>query len=573
MGSEKKPTAGKREPAAGDTTKKAKPARSSTAEKAKPKPARGAGVAALTPRELLERSRAFAAKATALAHVAAIEEAARRCVASGRADLAAELAAALPKDLQGPTLLIAARAGAGPLDRAIDAFLKGSAVDNAERPHWAARAFEAATALAGETPRAAELARFVEAVIEEALSSKQPWDEHYRFRSLGPLLHAQLESGARGAVKRVLERWMREDPESLHEGVDRWRLFWAAPDDPAWTLALMTAIPERDRDPRLSHAGLQACAGWPREDIEALAALVPGNRAAIGEHLVAAGRVDDARHILFQKLEEEGVDPVKRARRHLLLGETGAAKELLREPTEYFESTQLRIELGVESFAEARERLKKPWPGSDSLMSPVRMLTSLGDLALDRGDYYELVPILVAIERLLATKRRSHYDRGVEGSTRSLVMDLRARLVAARGDASAVREALESDLAALPALQAYGQNPFAKSEIARSLVQRAIRHGLPELALRAARKLGAGQRPQSAQAVAAAFLPEDPARALEALEALAGDQAEHLLFQDFLAFGVPSGTPLGPHTPLIAELWSAVLAAAPAVIPAAIRGV
>jgi len=514
----------------------------------------------LTIDDLLTRSRSIAGEIDNLDQAAAFEAAARHCVAAGRPDLAAALAEALPADLRGPASIIAAAGGGGSLDAAIDAFEQGMAGDSHGRPQWAVRAFVAARDLAGTSPRATQLAQLADAVLDEAVADVPAWGEHPRFRALVPLLNARLEAGDRAAVRRFLESWQREDPDSLAD-VLRFTspLLWLAPDDPETTLWLLNAMEPFHREyPLDDEDRVRGCAGWPRERLDEFVALAPRLRPVLAKQLLAAQREADARHVLFATLDEDDEDADTLAEYHLVLGDTEAAKKLLAsgEWSDDLLQTRLQIELGVESIAEARERLRKIDPRTGgSVMSAVQKLFLLGDFVLGRGEHGELGPILEAIDRLLASSQRTQYDRGIEGDHRSAVADLRARVVANSGNPGAALAALQADLAGLPRLQGFGKDTYGKNRITASLMRRALRHGYPDLALQVGKKITPAERPGFARELAAAFLPADPAGALAALDALAGDKADaHLLAH---ALGE---TDAGAR--LLPRLWAAVLASA-----------
>ncbi|MDC0716429.1 hypothetical protein [Nannocystis bainbridge] len=538
-------------------------AKAKSAAPAKPKPARpgkaSAAAQTLTVEALLDRSRKAAGSVERLRESAAIEEAARRCVAAGRPELAASLAQGLRADLRAPTLAIAAAAGAGSVDAALDAFVKSAAKDPRGRPLWAANAVEA-LALVGAGGRGAALEQLVDAVIDEAFAGEPEWGESDRFTALVPLLRAQVANGAAKSVRRTLDRWLREDPESLGEVLQYAdSLLWIAVDDPKTTLALINAIEAGYRHIALKRGdGVRACATWAREHLDTLVALESDAAIPLGRHLLAAGRDAEARHVLAPRAEEEPLAS-ELVERHLLLGEIEAAKRLARDPELWPESdkfTLYRIRLGVETVAQARERLRQLNPRTGgSVMAQVGALSDLAGLALERGEHAELDPILAAIEGLLASKKRTQYDVGIEASMRSQLADLRLRIVAAQGDRSAVAAALEADLADLPRIQAYAKDTYGKNAVTSSLVHRAMRHGQPELALKAARKVTPADRHTVARQVAAAFLPADPGGALAALDALAGDKADSMLLAR-----PPDGT--GAGVQLLPSIWSAVLSQA-----------
>ncbi|WP_434419477.1 hypothetical protein [Nannocystis pusilla] len=567
-GSTTKKAAGAKKPTSARTGAAKKPTSAGTGAAKKPasartsaakKPAAAKPVPALTIDELLTRSRSIASEIATLHQAAAFEAAARRCVAAGRPDLAAALAEAVPEALRGPALTIAAAGGAGSVDAAINVFKANMAGDDRARPQWAARAFTAARDLAGVTPRAAELAQLARAVLDEAVAGVPTWGEDGRFRELVPLLTAQLAAGDATSVRRILEIWQREDPDSLAEILQYTSpLLWIAPDDPKTTLTLLEAMEPFQREyPLDSGDRVRALAGWPAEQLHAFVGLAPRLRPDVARHLVAAGREADARNVLFAAIDDdEGDDTLAEYR--LIVGDTEIAKELVvsGEWSDDLARTRLKIELGVESIADARERLRKIDPRTGgSVMSPVHLLCLLGDFAFARGEHDELPPILKAIDALLASPKRTQYDQGVEGDRRSYVADLRARIVANAGNASATRAALEADLAALPTLQRFGRDTYGRNQITASLMRRAIRHGQPDLALKIAKKITPAERSGSARQVAAAFLPADPAGALAALDALAADRADAQLLAH-----APGET--DPGTRLLPRLWDAVLAAA-----------
>ncbi|MEO6774829.1 MAG: hypothetical protein ABI467_17775, partial [Kofleriaceae bacterium] len=472
--------------------------------------------------QLLERARVATAGVNHIdPAVCGIEDAARACVDAGRADLAAAFAAALPEGIRGTVAMLAARGGDGSIEAAIDLLIAEAANGHPhDRPVRAGVALEASHALGARSVKRAEVVGFVDSVIDERLQDGT-------FKPLLPLLMAQQQTGETRTVERILDRWMQEDASTLDDALET--LAWVKADDVEYTLTLLNALDESDRSRSLEHHdGLRACAAWPLPELEKLVALVPVVRTELGKQLLAVARTDDARHIFFHDF----IDPYhwNRVERHQLLGETDAVTALLDEPwTDYqTERQHLRIELGMQTFAKAREDERHPIaPTGGSVMHAVGQLQRLVELALTHEARAEIPPIMEAIERLLASKQRTHYDQGVEGSTRSQLGDLRLRLLG--DDARAIDERLEADLGDLPALRAFGRDAYGKDSLVASFVRRAIRYRRPDLALKAAKLLGTHEKTQISRAVAQAFVSTDPGRALDALATLAGPAAATVL--------------------------------------------
>ena len=507
----------------------------------------------LTIESLLARSRAIAAPLQYIVQAAPFEEAARRCVAAGRADLAAALADGLPARIQGPALLIAAAAGAGSVDAALEAFERGSAVYPEERALWAAHAVEVVRPLAATSARAAELARLAEAVLGEASLSTPPWGKERRFLGLIPLLRALYVTGDTKPVRRLIELWSKEQPETIGEAVRDIRpLVGRGAEDPETALALIEAIGDHSRFLSLQHGeDLRACVNWPQAALVRLLALVPDMREQLARLLLAAKRDADARQLLQPTDEKHPPGIATLAERHQLLGDPATVKQLLLREGWDDERlvTRMQVEVGVESIAEARERLKQPRAATGgSVMSQVRMLVFLAELARERREHAEQGPILAEVDGLLASSQRTQYDRGVEGTHRNLRNDLRARIAADAG-APAVLAALTDDLAGLPALKPYGGDSHGKACIVTGFMQRAVRHGQPDLAMKAISQIPPAHRPVVAGETTRSFLPAYPAHALAALDLLVGPYADGML----LAHG---------RDGMLPQLWTGVLAAA-----------
>ena len=158
-----------------------------------------------------------------------------------------------------------------------------------------------------------------------------------------------------------------------------------------------------------------------------------------------------------------------------------------------------------------------------SVMSVIHDLLSLVSNTLEWGvEASDYDPVWVAIDDHLAMAFRTSHDRGVEHSTRSRRNDVRVALHLREGDDAAAEAELTQNLADLKSIHGFCKDSYGRNGDTESLISRAIRAGLPTIALKAGRKVSKGERPRNAARVASAFLPADPVGALKALDSLAG---------------------------------------------------
>ena len=499
---------------------------------------------------LLERSREAVANVNYFENLVVVDQVVALCIGAGRLDVAVPIVDSLPVKFQGPGRIALALAGEGSIDSAVDLVLSGiEAIEAYERPKYVARALELAADLEGKSERATDLRGPAEAVVDAAFDKGD-------FKLLGEIVRAHHRLNDKRWIQRILPMWLEQDPESLGEALKDSDLVWTFSDDAPKTLALVNAMSDiNDRIRAIKCGkGLENCLSWSLDDLNKLVALVRFIRMKLGKALLKSGRTDDARHILFNAPEWDSF-PMKQVRRHLLFGETDAARQLLSgaPPYEVRAWTRFRIEHGIESIADARERYLKDHKTHGSVMRTVESLVLLANDHLNRkGDLAEVEPFFEAIEDLLALETRTHYDRGVETSNRSKVATLRARFMSIEGDSDRLRAGLESDLKNLKTILNLAQDKYQKNDAVQSLVRRALTHGFPELALKAAKKVTMAARPDKAPDVALGFLPGDPAKALAALDVLAKTDANYKLL-------TPS---YGKTTPLLVALWAAVLSQA-----------
>jgi hypothetical protein len=433
-------------------------------------------------------------------------------------------------------LAIAAGGGAGSADAAI------AAIALAPRsPELAATAFEASKLL--KSPRVGELVTIVDGIVDEALSEEPSWGAYRRFDRLVPLFRRQIAHGEPQSVRRLLERALRIDAASVAQVLRVPGLLWPLSTEAAQLIPLINAMEPGDRYSVLV-GGLRACIGWSREDLDTLIALADV-RSELGKELAQAGRLDDARHVMFDDQPGEWREPAFVAEDYLVVGDEAGAKRALEGQTQQPDHVmRLRIQLGLESLADAIKPLAKP--SKIGVMSNVLSLIDLAKLALERGELDALDDIDAAIEKLLAAKQRSQYDHGIEGNTRNIVADQRAR-IAARRDPSSLRALIEADIAGLAALHAYGKDAWKRGQLTEGVARRALEHGFPALALLAAKKLrfdpGSNHVPHM---IASAFLPADPAAALHAFDTLVKEPDKAFVLLHHM------------QEPLLAQLWSAV---------------
>lgn len=456
------------------------------------------------------------------------------CLAAGRVDLARTIAERIPTPQRGRALVGLALAGHVDAEAAVDALLAGLPLvepgpGSAELAAFALRAVQRLPA----GLRAAEVDAAVDSVVDAIFASG--WT-----RDLGLVVDAFMERGDRAAVVAMIERAGAEVPEGLAGGV------WAL-EAPAKILPL---VDRSNADGALSARWIDARA-WSLDQLCALASVARGTwaRKPLGAALIACGREADARALLIDDPEWDTFYLSWKLDRYLILGDRAAARALLEAsppPTEEFLLwSRLQVEFGLRDF-DALWPIGGAWTKGASVMHPIQQISRLIVDALDRGaDPTGFGPALAAIDALFANPARTPYDRGVEGSRRNEVAMVRARLAIASGNLAGAQAQIDADFAAIAGLLAHGKDAYARAELLREFIARAIVVQRPDVALKAAKKIPPSYRSSHAAAVARGFLPAGPGDAVKALDQLASDPARRLL---------------DGHG-LLAALWSAVLPA------------
>ena len=456
------------------------------------------------------------------------------CVEAGRAELACQLAEAVPTPQRGRAQVSLALAGHLDPEIAVDALQVGlSQLDGGAACAAAAFALRAARQLERleGVKRAGELITASDAAVDASF-------EEVHDSSLDEVMRAYLDLGEVERVKSMLTKVEGELPRSLAAGL--------------WVLRSPEAIAERITRSNAHEAFASPALdleGWSVEQIAEVADVAMGSwaRPHFGEALVASGRLEDARTLVQGDPQWESLMPTWQVQRYLLLGDREAARTILEGPvpTNEFDTwAEMQRDFGIRGFAELWPLAAKRQPEA-SVMATIGRIIPQIEAELDAGaPTTEVADAFAVVESLLAGRFRTNYDRGVEGSTRIKVASLRARIQIAHGDQALAEAELEADWKGIASLLAYAKDAYARTLLLQGFAGRAAKIGRPDIGLKAGKKIPKSRRSEHAASIARSFLPGAPGQALAALDALAKDDAAKRLLDG---------------RGLLAELWSAVL--------------
>lgn len=459
------------------SSKKASSAKKPQSAKKAPKPST-APAGPLTPDVLFERVAASVRRVAHAEHAQRVGLAAKRCREAGRADLSEALVAALPKQF---------RADAAP---------------------------EAA------------------AVMHAALGAIQSADQYRLQQELAKL----MSGGHHAEVRSVLSK-VNDEQRAMLERLELTNGELAVlSDQPELVLSIVEGLSHWPRVSALeAKSTIEALATWPRAQLLELAKRVSEPSVTrLGAAVAALGRADDARALLFPEGGPQ-VTPRTQTERLGIVGDHAKLDAFIAEPNlEDFEWTRLRIARGVDTVAGTLAKIEAS--PSPSVMADVASRHRLAGVALERGDLAGFDAILSSIDLTLQRPERTDYDRGMEASTLASVDDLRVQRALAAGDAAGTKELLEKQLAGLGDLMKLAeanerdpsQRKFSKGMIAQTFAVHAGKAGHPALGLTAGLKLSPAERERLGASVASVFLPNDPAGALAAFEAMTGKNGNHV---------------------------------------------
>lgn len=522
----------------------------------KKKTTKTAGPQPLSPEQLLAQTVSTLAQVDDVRRTRTVEAAIACCTKAGRGDCALELANGLAESMRGLGLMAAADGDKAIVEQALP--LLGSTykeMDDYDRGDYALRLFEIGHRHPQWHPKMSELVDLAQQDIDAAIEKGSGY-------SLEPFLEALMQLGSDTKARSLLLRVRDLDPSMLADMNLRSGALRLLAEEPQEFFSVLEHMDSHRSEQALCADGvLQSISHWDLTDLQAVAEQKPEYFLTdLGKALAAAGRVEEARSLLFPKDGPEVLLATK-VKRHAILGELDEAKALLRgEEPSLGEWTSLRLEHGVESFGEVLTRYEQH--PQEHIMSDTERRIRLGRQLLERGELDLVEKVLSSVDTLLASNPAlTSYDLGVQADRLGALADLRVEYLGQKGDASAVRTQLEADLSGLKDLQDLSaknqkdpsMRTFGKNEVAKRLVARAGRAGQLDIALKAAKKISKKEREEIGGEVALWWLPADPGGALATFESVVGQAAQERLIP-----GTPSQE--AAESTFFVALWLAVFA-------------
>ncbi len=477
---------------------------------------------------------------------------------AGHIDSAQTMAKALPDNLQATSLWRIAKARqeelAAPRKAVLDAIESSDDTQRSLNDAPTHRAVMAAKAMAlGD----AALNGAAEAIIDAVLDGQRPISD------MLAIIEALRTAGDHDQTSAILERWRLAAPDSLgatmsgnssHQGL---LTFFC--DRPAVALELLNALEARSRNNAADHTTMERiAASWTGAQITAFMEAYYERWNELAQPMKRAGRAQEHTQLTLDALLQPNKTRWKGYEATQLRAIDPDAIDTVREfmatkmslDHDPVNQAALHVRTGQTTLSDAASLLGHRRADDQSVMSAIQDLVGLIRHTLGWGfSMASYAPVFEQIDRLLALNFRTSYDRGVEATTRSSVNNIRADVLLQDGDRAALKAALKSDLTGLKSLQTHCKNTYAKNEAARSLVQRALKAGFPDIALKAARKISKRDRRDHASRVAAGTVSQSITAALAAFDSLAGKDVDASWF----LHGAWLVTP-----PLPVRLWRAL---------------